>query len=219
MRVRQLTVALAVLVAAATLTSCSSKVGTAAVVGGHSISDSDVAHYITPAGPDPSAISAAQAQGQTLQPSRVQVLSQLITQKVFRAALADSGSEPSAAEIAAAHDDAVSLIGQSQTIGADYDNAITAQMITYGFTDQFAHVIVQTQELEYLLVKRVNAASATDLLAAINKLNIPVTVSGRYGTWDPSQLALTSSGNAGLPSFVTFASAAAPSPSASAPAN
>lgn len=221
MRVRQLTVAVAVLVAAATVTSCSSKVGTAAVVGGHSISDSTVAGYLTPAGPDPSAISAAQAQGQTLQPSRAQVLSQLITQDVFRSALAHSGSVPTAAELAAVHDDAVALIGQAQVGGTEYDNAIRTQMGTYGFTDEFADVIVQTYELEYLLVKQVQASSATELLAAITKLDIPVTVSGRYGTWVPSQLTLDTTGGAGLPSFVTFASVPAPAPSdsPSAPAN
>ena len=48
--------------------------------------------------------------------------------------------------------------------------------------------------------------SGTNTNAAISKVKIPVQISPRYGTWDPSTLSLTSDGGAGLPSFVRLPS-------------
>jgi hypothetical protein len=56
-RVRQLAAVVAVIVAASTLTACTSKVGVAATVDGHRITESELGRYVTPAGPSPSVVA------------------------------------------------------------------------------------------------------------------------------------------------------------------
>lgn len=196
MRPRLLTAAALVAIAALGLTSCDSKIGTAATVNGQRISDNEVTSYISQAGADPSAV--AQAQG-PVQP-RSSALTQLIQEKIFEETLRGHGGVPTDSQLAAVHDKAISAIAQSSLTGADYDRAVAQQVKKFGFSSRFGKLVVRTLELEYTLATRLKSPS--QLLPAIKKAGISVTVSGRYGKWDPSRLNVDTSGSNGLPSFV-----------------
>lgn len=198
----------AAVLALGALAACQTKVGQAAVVGGHAISDSQVASYITRTGPSAAVISAAQQQGQTLPPPRLEAASTLIQQQLFTVALDRTGSVPTQAQLAALHDETVQRFFQSSLKGDEFDQALVKQAEQYGFTAGFAPLVVRSAELEDAYANRIKATSTSDLISALSKLAIPVSVSGRYGSWDLKSLSLSTDEQAGLPSFITFGSGA-----------
>ena len=187
------------------LSACQTKVGQAAVVNGYRISDSELASYATRTGPSPDAVAAAQQQGGGPIEPRVQALTSLIQEQVFLHVLRATGGVPKDSDLAALHDEAVQrLLGSQSTTGDAFDVLLGKQVTSYGLTDKFTTLILRVAELEDTIINRTKVASFQELAAKVGKYPVKVSVSGRYGRWDAKNLALTTSGNAGLPSFVTF---------------
>ena len=103
------------------LTACDSKVGQAAIVGGHRISESDLGKFLSPAGPSPSALSAAANAGQGLYP-KTEVVQFLVQQELFTQALAKNGGVPSKGELATLHDQAAATFLGTQLTGAELNH-------------------------------------------------------------------------------------------------
>jgi hypothetical protein len=189
-RFRTLTIATLVALSPVLLTACQSKIGEAASVNGHRISDNEVASYVSGAGADPSAAAAAQSK---VQP-RTQALEQLVQVRVFQDTLAQRGGEPTDKQLAAGRAKVTTLS----------DRALTKRLESLGFTGRAEQLFLRNAELQYVLARRVKATQLSDLVAAVRKAGVAVTVSGRYGRWRPKALAIDARGAAGLPGFVSF---------------
>ena len=199
MKLRPVTAALTVVLACAGLTACSSKVGVAAVVGGHRITESTVSGYVAPAGPTVASTSPAASSV----PPKVQILETLIQNDIFMAALAfTTGGAPDAAVLAQAHDAAVENVLELQSGGAAADKSLNTELVSLGYKPGFTAIVVRSAELQYLLITRIKATTSAQVHAAILRAHQSVQVSQRYGTWDPTTLAITTTNGAGLPSFV-----------------
>jgi hypothetical protein len=66
--------------------------------------------------------------------------------------------------------------------------------------------------LEQLLGNRVKASTIQALAKVVNAEHIPVSVSRRYGAWDPTTLSISTGTHAGVPPMVSLQ----PSPAAQA---
>jgi len=196
-RRRILTAALAATLAVAGLAGCQSNVGVAARVDGHRITESSVNNYLESSGVDKTLASQASAQGQQISAPRSQVLQTLIQEQVFRKALAEQGVHPSASDLANVHDQAAASVMQTQLTGSALDTALDKRLPAFGIKSSFRPTLLRTQQLEYLFLKKVGDQAQ----AALTKADIPVSVSPRYGAWDPKTLSLGT--EAVLPSFVT----------------
>ena len=199
MRLRTLSAAAVALLATAGLAGCRSNVGVAATVGGHRITESDVNDYITPRGVDPSVAANAKTQGQIVSP-RSQVLQYLIQEQVFQQTLASLGPVPSAGRLAAMHDEAASTLLQTQLAGAALDKAVKTGLPTSGISSTFTATFLRVQELEYAIITSQRLQQLPELLALIKKAHVHVSVSARYGTWDPAKLGLD--GRVPVPSYL-----------------
>ncbi len=178
--------------AVAGLAGCDSKIGAAAVVGGHHIRDSEVSSYLTAAA-IPFTVQTNTGAPATIVP-RSYVLTALIREQLFTKALQANGGVPSSGDINSTE--------QQFTQGAPRAQQ-QKQYTKYGFKASFAAVDLRDSALETILAQRVKATSdPKPLLDAINNLHAGITVSGRYGTWDPSQLSVSSRPSDGAPSFV-----------------
>jgi hypothetical protein len=175
------------------LTGCDSKIGTAAVVGHDHIKDSDVSQYLT-ANAKPFSVQSQSGAPQTIVP-RSYVLTALIREELFSKALAKtSDGIPSDSVVASAE--------QQLTQGASKAQQ-EKQYTQYGFTGSFAALDLRDSALEGLLAQRVGATTdAGPIFKAIEDLHLPVSVSGRYGSWDESSLSLKTDPADGAPSFV-----------------
>jgi hypothetical protein len=200
-RLRILTVALVSTLAVAGLAACRTNVGNAATIDGYRISESDVNNYLTPAGPDPSVVAKAKAAGQEVASPRSEVMQFLVQEQVFRSTLASLGPVPTAAQLAALHDEAASVLLQTTLTGDALDKALKDGLPTSGISAKFAPVYLRVQELEYSLIKSQHLTQLTQLVALVKKAGVKVSVSPRYGTWDPKTLALD--GKAVVPSYLT----------------
>jgi hypothetical protein len=204
MRLRTVSAVLAAALAIGGLSACQTKVGQAAIVGSDRISETDLGKYVTREGPSAQARSAAAAQNQTLGTPKVEALTTIIQTAVFAHALASTGGMPSAARLAQLHDEAAQRLLGASTTGDAFDAGLIRQARSYGFTETFGRLAIRSAELEDALIDRVKASQLSDLLAVIKKYPVHVSVSPRYGSWEPAKLALSDSVGAGLPSFVTF---------------
>lgn len=175
------------------LAGCDSKVGTAAIVGGHRISDSDVGHYLT-ADAKPFSVQSQTGSEQTIVP-RSYILTVLIQNRLFTDALArTSGGVPSDGDVTTAE-------GQL-TQGAS-EQQQQQQYTKYGFTASFAAVDLRNSALEQILAQRLKlTTSIQPLVDAVHKLHPNVTVSARYGSWNDDELSIDFGPTDGVPSFV-----------------
>jgi hypothetical protein len=215
-RLRTLTAAVVAVLATAGLAGCRTNVGTAATINGHRITDSDVNHYITPAGPDAAAAANASKSNQVVSP-RSQVLQFLIQQQVFTGTLKSFGKVPTDAQLAASHDEAASVLLQTELKGAALDQAIQKGLPKSGIKPDFVKVYLRTQELEFAIIKSRQLTQLPELLALIKKAGVHVSVSPRYGKWSPSTLGLD--GKAAVPSYLTVQpGAGGPAPTSTGPA-
>ncbi|MDQ6851567.1 MAG: hypothetical protein M3070_16830 [Actinomycetota bacterium] len=202
MRLRRLAAAAVALLAVAGLSSCTSKVGQAAVVGGHRLSDSDLTTFVQAAAksyPDPST--------RTTVVPKLNALEVWINDQLFAGAVQSHGGPVTSAELGRT---------QALVLGRGTLQDVTSHFDKLGYTGRFSALLVHRQQLILLLVKRLvpkiadsqiasalqNANVVRALLAAVQK--IKVSVSGRYGSWDPQHIALTQTRGAGLPGFVSF---------------
>jgi hypothetical protein len=216
-RVRKLTAVAALAglgLAVGGLTGCDSKVGQAAIVGGHRISESDLGAYVTPAGPSPSVIAAASAAKQHVYP-KTEVVQLLVQQQIFQRVLAKHGGVPSAGELAQLHDQAASTFLGTQLTGAQLDSFLAKQQGSYGYSSKYAHLLLRTVELEAALAVKLKARSLADLTKAVDKQHLTVQVNPRYGKWTPSTLSLGSPA-ANVPNFLKLQGVSAPASSSAA---
>ncbi len=193
MRTRWLAAATLCALSALTLTGCNSKIGTAAVVNGSKISESDVSRYL-----DPAADDASQARSTALQYQ--------IEQKVLLAALRNKNAVPADADLAKQHDQALSGLFNGQLSGDQATNALQTVLKQNGLKASFGEVIIRTVELEQSYLTAIHADQAQQAVADIVKQKIPVSVNPRYGSWNTSTFSFTGLGNKQLPSVVTLGS-------------
>jgi hypothetical protein len=207
-RVRKLGAAAVALLAVAALSSCDSKVGQAAVVQGHRLSDADLATYIKPA-----AKSYSDSSGVTVYP-KLFVLERWISDHVFEQTVESRGGAPTSDE---------QRLTRAVVLGTSTTDKITAIYGKLGYTPRFTDLAVHEQQMIVLLVKRLapkirysqiytalqNKQVGAAVLAAVQKAKVHVSVSARYGSWNPNRLSLTESRGSGLPSFVSFLPGAA----------
>lgn len=198
MRFRLLTAAALAALAVVGLTACDSKVGQAAVVGGHRISEHEVSDYVTRQGPSAAALSTTTG---TFNP-RVQVLNELVNEAVFEQMIESLGRTiPSDSVLASKYGARV-----AQQFGP------TAQLVqkvkSLGLQGSFAHLLIRTSELSLIVTQGITTQAQFDSLLA--KYEPTVTVSSRYGVWHPKQLTIKDTGNAGTPGFVKLLPTTAP---------
>jgi hypothetical protein len=199
-RLRILTVLVATSLAVAGLAGCRTNVGTAATVSGHRITESEVNGFVTPTGVDPSVAANARKSNQVVSP-RSQVLQYLIQEQVFTKTLASFGTVPSAGQLAGLHDEAASVLLQTQLTGAALDKAIRQGLPSSGISAKFLKTYLRVQELEYAIIKTRKLSRLAELLALIKKAGVTVSVSPRYGKWDPHTLGLD--GKVAVPSYLS----------------
>lgn len=189
-KLRTLAVLTALALGCLGLTGCDSKAGTAAVVNGSRISESDLASYLTP---DAKPISVTNSDGSTASvPARIFVLQYLIRNKLFPLILARTGSPVSESQLAA---------GRSSAIGGD-EQSLLNQISAVGLKPKFEEVLLRDRELGDLVTKKLTTQQqVTDALAKIKNL---VSVSPRYGSWDEASLSLTDLSTKQLPSVLSY---------------
>jgi hypothetical protein len=192
------------------LTACDSKVGQAAIVDGHRISESDLGGYVTPAGPSPSVLAAASAASQHVYP-KTEVVQLLVQQEIFERVLAKHGGVPSEGSLATLHDQAASTFLGTQLTGAQLDTYLAKQQGAYGYSAKYAHLLLRTVELEGALAVKLRAQSLADLTAAVRKQHISVQVNPRYGKWTPSSLSLGSPAS-NVPNFLKLGGTSSAAP-------
>jgi hypothetical protein len=186
---RPLAVVAAAAVAAAVLAGCDSKVGAAASVGSQTIRESQIAPYLTDrAKPIPT------QGGGTVVP-RSYVLQDFVLESLLTSALAAHGGVPSTAQIARA----ATQLKQGRSTAE-----IVAGYTRYGFTAKMAAFDYRVHALESLLGSRTRAQNIQALARTVNAQHVPVSVSRRFGSWDPSTLSIATSSRDGLPGMVSL---------------
>lgn len=180
-------------VGALALAGCSSKVGVAATYDGHSITDSQVAQYIT-AKVQP--VSQQDSSGAVTQiPARTFVLNVMLQDRLYDKVLGRlPGGHPSESSIQAQI--------QSELQGHSPDEVARSRGL-FGFTEPFIDLFVRDLVINNTLTNLVQQGSV-DPNKLLKNLHFDVTVSPRYGTWDPSTFSINGTGGAGAPSFVTL---------------
>ena len=178
-----------------TLSGCQSKGGAAAVVDGRRISESDLADYVD-------------AQAKDATQGRQFALIFLVKEKLYEQVLGPRGGVPAPAALAAYHDDAVTnLLSDQLGTGAAADTAIGQVLADRGLSSAMVPIIVRASELEWAAYQRLKVAPAA-FFPAVAALQIPVSVSPRYGSWNPKTQDL---GDRVIPSFLTISPTQAPS--------
>ncbi len=176
----------AVLCAVVGLSACNSKIGAAAVVGGHTITETTVSHLVnvnskpfTPSG------------GSTEIVPKAYVLQTLIQNQIFTAELDKAGIHPTAAQLQTALD----TVLNGGTV-AD----LTKQLTGYGFTDSFGAIYSKSQAMLQILSDKATSDAAFNTQATDFFKNYPVNVNPRYGTWVATSLSI---GAATPPDFLS----------------
>ena len=183
------------------LSACQTKVGLAGAVNSHHLTDSDLSGFVKHgAGP-----YTDQSSGSKVLP-KVYALENWLDLRLFEAAATKHGGAPTEAELSAA---TKAVLGTHTR--ADFVKVYS----NLGYTDRFADVIIAQSATLVVLVERLAQVSPADaisvlqsgqagssLLKAVNATKAKVVVSKRYGTWDPSHLAISSEPLSGLPGFV-----------------
>lgn len=208
MKLRMLSMAAAAVLAVAGLSACTSKVGQAAVVEGHRLSDSSLSSYLQTG----AKVYTDSASNTSVVP-KLYVLESWIDDQLFQRAVEAKGGAIQAGELSTV---------RGLVLGTGTVADVSKYYRKLGYADRFAALFVHEQEMVVLLVKRLaptlpdsqvipalqSGQVGSALLAAVAKLKPDVSVSGRYGKWDAKKLSLTQTAGAGLPGFVTFEPAA-----------
>jgi hypothetical protein len=189
-RPRTLVAAAAAVLAVTGLTGCRTNVGTAAVVDGHRITDSDVSQYLTP---DSQPVSERLSTGATRQVSpRSFVLAQLINERLGFRILAKI---PQVSSMTSQQLDAK----LDQDIAGRSVKSVAEGLGLKGYPTSFYRIVLRVQELSSVISSA--AQSGADLRKIISTLDFPVSISPRYGKWDKATLAFDSS--TVIPSYLT----------------
>jgi hypothetical protein len=188
---RRLAVAGVLALVGAASTACDTKAGTAAVVDGRKIGESTVSRNVP--------VNAAQTDR-----SRLFVLNYLIQAKLFDSALANHGGPVTDAELRALHDTAVSNLLRQQVAGSAADLALRSAVGSVGVQPDFAPTVLLAFEKELTLARRLNVQTVSGIAGEVGKQQLRVSVSPRYGGWDPRQLSMVAYSKSQAPSVITF---------------
>lgn len=211
--IRPRPVALAVVLAlvATLLAGCRTNVGTAARVGDERISENRINDFVTPTGAQSSAVADAASRQSTLIPPKVLVVEFLVREAIFERAVRKSGGLPSVGTLNALRERGLAAVLQINGDGAQVERQLAQQLAGVGVKSALASHIVRWCELVYYLgAERFKAPSLQDAFSRALKLAGPVSISRRYGTWDPANLAVTGQ-NADTPPYLTIRPTAAAS--------
>ena len=163
--------------AAAGLAGCKTNVGTAAMVDGHRITESDVNNYVRP-NSQPVPQQSASGATFTIAP-RSFVLNELIYDRL---GLKLISAVPQYAHFTSAQLDArlaADLAGETPKKAAE-------RLGLKGYPTRFYQVVLRVQELQKLIQGAVQAGA--DLATVIRHLDFPVSVNPRYGSWEKKNL-------------------------------
>jgi hypothetical protein len=170
------------------LTGCDSKAGTAAVVSGHKISETQLSSYLRPDAPP-----VRSSDGSSSIVAKTFALQYLVQNEVFSALLAANGSPVTEADLATA---------KTSVLHGGDEQVLTDQITKAGFTSKFEPVVLRNHELLTLLQAKLT--SNQQATAAIAKLRQGVSISPRYGSWNQQSLSLVGVGKKQLPSVLSF---------------
>lgn len=188
MKIRLLGVLPVIALACVGLTGCDSKAGTAAVVGGHKISESDLSSYLHPDAPP-----VQSSNGSSSIAAKTFALQYLVQNEVFPALLAANGSPVTAADLATA---------KSSVLHGSDEQVLVDQITKSGFTSKFEPIVLRNHEL--LTILQAKLTTNEQATAAIAKLKEGISISPRYGSWDAQSLSLVGVGKKQLPSVLSF---------------
>lgn len=190
MRLRRVGACVVVVLALAGLSACRTKAGAAAFVDGHRISEGDVTKYLEPGYTPPAATSNSQAP----QPPRALALNTIIEARLMTALLQRSlGGVPADSDLASLHDEALSVQVGIQATGSQADAQLLSVLTKAGMKPSFASVLTRDIELKQVVIDKIQAQQQSDIGAAVKKLGIPVSISGRYGTWSIADAGIVAS--------------------------
>lgn len=192
-KLRTLAALAALAVAGLGLTGCDSKAGTAAVVNGHRITETQLSDYLAP-NAQPITVSDG-AGGSFGVPARVFVLQYLIRNQVFPLLLSGTGSSISDEQLSA---DRAAAIG---TLAGD-EATLQKQIATAGLKPRFEEVMLRQQELTDLVGKKLTTQQ--QLTDAIAKIKDTVSINPRFGSWNESSLQIIDLSKKQLPSVLSF---------------
>jgi hypothetical protein len=186
-RARSLAVLPVLALSCLSLVACDSKAGTAAVVDGHRITEKELSRYV-PGNAQP--IPAGQGAST---PAKNFVLQFLVRNEVFPMLLAAAGSPVTEAQLEATK--AAALEGTTE-------RELTQQIVASGLSDRFEPVVLRNRQL--LAVLRSKLTTDKQINDALAKVKDKVSISPRYGSWDPTSLSVTNLGKKQLPSVLSF---------------
>lgn len=187
MKIRFLAVAGVCALGAVTLAGCDSKVGTAAVVNGHKISESTLANYVTPA-----AKPLQSSDGTSSVAPRTFVLQYLIRSQIFERVL-NSNNDPVTSDLLDS--------ARTQALAGGSEADLVKQVTGVGLSSSFEKEVLRYQELYTLIGSKLGADKAN---AALAKSSDKIVVNPRYGSWNSKTISLTDLSKAQLPSFLHF---------------
>jgi len=171
---------------ALTAAGCDSKAGVAAVANGHRITESTLSKYLTPTSRPIPLQSGAM-------PARTFVLRTLIANEVLPELLSKKGGPVTDSELQEA-------TGAALQGGTEAD--LLKQITGVGLSPKFEPVLLHNYRLLTLLEKRFG--SQQEVLDELAKLDAPVSVSPRYGSWSNQNLGLTELSGKQIPANVTL---------------
>jgi hypothetical protein len=147
------------------VSGCQSKAGAAAVVAGHRISVKSLDGYVTTSNPTQASLV------------RTQALQYLVRSELFAAVLRNHGGEPTDAQLAALHDEALpETLKDEKLTGSVADRAFVTGIADDGFAATFVPLFMRSQEMAVELSNR--NVSGKELC------RVPVSINPRYGAWD-----------------------------------
>jgi hypothetical protein len=168
----RLLVLLVAAVAVLGLAGCQTKTGAAAVVGGSRVTEKDVSDYLVADGANPAR-------------AKLFVLTFLVKERLYSQYLAGHGGVPSAADLAETHDDAVStFLSQDLGTGAAADAQIDKALVAAGVKASLRPTVLRAAGYEYTALTKINK-QADQFFATVGSAGIKVSISPRYGSWDP----------------------------------
>lgn len=193
MKIRSLAVLPALALACLGLTGCDSKAGSAAVVNGTKISESDLASYLT-ANAQP--VTSTDGNGNsTTTPPKIFVLQYLVRNQIFALLLANAGSPVTQAQLDA---------GRTAALSGTNDANLTNQITGLGLKPKFEDVVVRDRELLDLIQANGKLTSNAQITAALANVKNAVSINPRYGSWNSMTVAVVNLSKKQLPSVLTL---------------
>jgi hypothetical protein len=182
----------AAVLAVAGLAGCKTNVGTAAMIDGHRITESDVNDYVSP---EAQPVQEQSSTGTVIAvPPRSFVISELINEQLgldlvrHVARFEGFTSAQLDARVTA------TLAGKTPTAEAE-------SLGLKGFPERFYRVVLRVRELGNLLQQQSQAG--TDVNKILTSLDFPVSVNPRYGSWDKKTYSFNASPS--VPSYLSVA--------------